>query len=83
MLTPKYMVHPEPHVWPRNRTVLVLDVLLRPLTTLVAFTVRFESSIPDEVLLDAEYLRRRSLSFDLRILALTVLRVVRSEGVLH
>ena len=77
------MAHPEAHAWPRNRTFLVLDVLLRPLATLVAFTVRFESSIPDEVLLDAEYLRRRSLSFDLRILALTVLRVVRSEGVLH
>src|ERR1019366_4076933 len=44
---------------------------------------RDELSIPDKVLLDAEYLRRRSLSFDLRILALTVLRVVRSDGVSH
>lgn len=77
------MPHPEPHAWPHNRTFLMLDVLLRPLATLVAFTVRFESTIPDKVLLDAEYLRRRSLSFDLRILMLTVLRVVRSEGVSH
>jgi O-antigen biosynthesis protein WbqP len=44
---------------------------------------RDELSIPDKVLLDAEYLRRRSIWFDLRILMLTLLRVVRREGVSH
>jgi O-antigen biosynthesis protein WbqP len=44
---------------------------------------RDELSIPDKVQLDAEYLRRRSTWFDLRILVLTVLRVVRRDHVSH
>lgn len=44
---------------------------------------RDELSIPDKVKLDAEYMQRRSFWFDLYILWLTFLRVVRSEGVSH
>jgi O-antigen biosynthesis protein WbqP len=44
---------------------------------------RDELPIPDKVKLDAEYLRRRSFAFDLRILWLTVIRVLRREGVAH
>ncbi len=40
-------------------------------------------SIPDKVALDAAYLAHRSFAFDLRIVWLTVLKVLRSEGVVH
>ncbi|MCU0943176.1 MAG: sugar transferase, partial [Hydrogenophaga sp.] len=39
--------------------------------------------IPQKVALDAEYLRRRSLAFDLRILWLTAVKVLRRDGVAH
>lgn len=44
---------------------------------------RDELPIPVKVQLDAEYLQRASLAFDLRILVLTVGRVVRRDGVSH
>jgi len=44
---------------------------------------RDELPIPDKVALDVQYLRQRSLGFDLRILWLTLLKVVRREGVSH
>jgi O-antigen biosynthesis protein WbqP len=44
---------------------------------------RDDLSIPDKVKLDVEYMQRRSFWFDLYILWLTFLRVVRSEGVSH
>ena len=44
---------------------------------------RDELSIPDKVKLDAEYLEKRSFGFDLWILWLTLLRVLRRDGVAH
>jgi O-antigen biosynthesis protein WbqP len=44
---------------------------------------RDELPIPVKVEYDAEYLRRRSLAFDLKILLLTAIRVLRGEGVSH
>jgi|APSaa5957512535_1039671.scaffolds.fasta_scaffold143987_1 O-antigen biosynthesis protein WbqP len=44
---------------------------------------RDELSIPEKVALDVEYLERQSLWFDLKILWLTVLKVVRRDGVSH
>lgn len=44
---------------------------------------RDELSIPDKVKLDAEYLQRRSFGFDLWILWLTLLKVLRRDGVYH
>lgn len=44
---------------------------------------RDELPIPQKVALDAEYLRRQSFWFDLRIIWLTALKVVRSDGVSH
>lgn len=44
---------------------------------------RDELPIPDKVALDVEYLRRRSFLFDLRILWLTVVKVIRRDGVSH
>jgi O-antigen biosynthesis protein WbqP len=39
--------------------------------------------MPDKVALDAEYLWRRSLGFDLRILWMTFEKVLRRDGVSH
>ena len=44
---------------------------------------RDELPIPAKVDLDAEYLRRRSLGFDLKILWLTFVKVLKSDGITH
>jgi O-antigen biosynthesis protein WbqP len=44
---------------------------------------RDELPIPDKVALDAAYLRRQSLGFDLRILWMTFVKVLRRDGVSH
>ena len=44
---------------------------------------RDELPIPDKVKLDAEYLHRQSLGFDIRILWLTFVKVLRRDGVSH
>lgn len=44
---------------------------------------RDELPIPIKVRFDEEYLRRRSFSFDLKILMMTAIRVLRGEGVSH
>ncbi|MEC4719413.1 sugar transferase [Noviherbaspirillum sp. CPCC 100848] len=44
---------------------------------------RDELSIAEKVRLDVEYLQRHSPAFDLKILVLTALKVVRREGVSH
>lgn len=44
---------------------------------------RDELPIPEKVKLDAEYLQRRSLRFDLRILLLTFIQVLSRDGVSH
>ena len=44
---------------------------------------RDELPIPVKVAFDEEYLRRRSLRFDLRILALTAVRALAGKGVTH
>lgn len=44
---------------------------------------RDELPIPQQVLLDAEYLRRRSLLFDLKILWMTAMKVLARDGVSH
>lgn len=44
---------------------------------------RDELPIPEKVALDAEYMQRQSLGFDLRVLFLTLIRVVCHDGVSH
>ncbi len=57
---------------------------LRPgLTGWAQVNGRDELAIPVKVQFDAEYLARQSLAFDVRILVLTVLRVVRGDAVSH
>lgn len=44
---------------------------------------RDELPIPQKVDLDAEYLKCRSFSFDMYILWLTLVKVIRRDGVSH
>jgi O-antigen biosynthesis protein WbqP len=65
------------------RTEAGVHELVPGLTGWAQVNGRDELPIPQKVALDAEYLRRRSLGFDLRILWLTAIKVLRREGVQH
>jgi O-antigen biosynthesis protein WbqP len=65
------------------RTERGIDRLVPGLTGWAQINGRDDLPIPVKVEFDAEYLRRRSLWFDLKILALTALKVVRRDGVSH
>lgn len=65
------------------RTELGVDELVPGLTGWAQVNGRDELPIPEKVALDAEYLRRQSLSFDIHILWLTFIKVLRRDGVSH
>ncbi|HSX93264.1 MAG TPA: sugar transferase [Hydrogenophaga sp.] len=65
------------------RTEAGVDALVPGLTGWAQINGRDELPIPQKVALDIEYLQRRSLLFDLRILWLTAMKVLRREGVQH
>ena len=65
------------------RTQHGVHELLPGLTGWAQVNGRDELPIADKVKLDAEYLRRQSLGFDIWILWLTFLKVLRKEGVSH
>ena len=65
------------------RTRLGVHELVPGLTGWAQINGRDELPIPEKVKLDAEYLQRQSMWFDIRILWLTFLKVVRREGVTH
>ena len=44
---------------------------------------RDELPIPDKVKLDLDYVNRRSFAWDLKIIFLTLLKVLRRDGVAH
>ncbi len=66
-----------------QRTQAGVHELVPGLTGWAQVNGRDELPIPDKVALDAQYLQRRSLAFDLRILALTFIKVLRADGVSH
>ena len=65
------------------RTQYGVHELVPGLTGWAQVNGRDELPIPDKVKLDAEYLQRRSLWFDIKILWLTAVKVVRRDGVSH
>jgi len=65
------------------RTAQGVDQLTPGLTGWAQVNGRDELPIPAKVALDAEYLQRRSLGFDLRILWMTFVKVLRRDGVSH
>ena len=60
-----------------------VDALVPGLTGWAQVNGRDDISISRKVQFDEEYLHRRSLTLDIRILWLTLLRVVRRDGVSH
>ena len=65
------------------RTEKNIDKVLPGLTGWAQVNGRDELPIPEKVVLDVEYMERQSFWFDLYILWLTVLKVVRRDGVSH
>ena len=65
------------------RTERGVHELVPGLTGWAQVNGRDELPIPQKVELDVEYLRRRSLLFDLWIVWLTVIKVLRRDGVSH
>jgi O-antigen biosynthesis protein WbqP len=65
------------------RTQQGVHELVPGLTGWAQVNGRDELPIPEKVKLDVEYLQRQSLWFDIRILWLTFIKVVRRDGVSH
>ena len=60
-----------------------VDKLLPGITGWAQVNGRDELSIPDKVALDVEYLNRQSFWFDIKILWMTFLKVIKRDGVSH
>lgn len=65
------------------RTQAGVSQLVPGLTGWAQVNGRDELEIPLKVAYDVEYLQRQSLMFDMKILAMTALKVVRAKGVSH
>ena len=65
------------------RTEKGVDKLLPGITGWAQVNGRDELSIPDKVILDVEYLSRKSFWFDMKILWMTFLKVIKRDGVSH
>lgn len=81
-------VGPRPALFNQNdlialRTQYGLDKLVPGLTGWAQVNGRDELTIPLKVQFDVEYLQKQSFCFDIRILGLTFLKVVRRIGVSH
>jgi O-antigen biosynthesis protein WbqP len=60
-----------------------VNKLLPGITGWAQINGRDELSIPDKVSLDVEYMQRQSFWFDIKILWMTFLKVVKQDGVSH
>ncbi|HEY0841794.1 sugar transferase [Methylotenera sp.] len=65
------------------RTQYGVDSLVPGLTGWAQINGRDELPIPDKVSLDVAYLQRQSLWFDLQIIVLTFVKVLRRDGIQH
>ena len=65
------------------RTQYGVHELVPGLTGWAQVNGRDELPIPDKVKLDFEYLQRQSLGFDIRILWMTFVKVIKRDGVSH
>jgi O-antigen biosynthesis protein WbqP len=65
------------------RTTNGVNKLLPGITGWAQVNGRDELSIPDKVALDIEYLNRQSFWFDIKILWMTFLKVIKRDGVSH
>lgn len=81
-------VGPRPALFNQNdlitlRTELGIHILLPGLTGWAQINGRDALSVIDKVKLDAIYFRKRSFQFDLLILTLTILKVLRRDEISH
>jgi len=65
------------------RTEKGVDKLMPGITGWAQVNGRDELSIPEKVAFDVEYIKRQSLWFDLKILFLTLLKVIRRDNISH
>jgi O-antigen biosynthesis protein WbqP len=65
------------------RTQHGVEKLLPGLTGWAQINGRDELPIPEKVKLDVEYMQRRSVTLDLKIIVFTFLKVARRDGVAH
>ena len=65
------------------RTEQYIDSLVPGLTGWAQINGRDELPIPDKVELDRHYLHQKSFLFDMKIIWLTFIKVVKKEGVTH
>jgi len=65
------------------RTAAGVDKLAPGLTGWAQINGRDELPIPEKVELDVEYMHRRSLLFDVKIIYLTIINVLHRQGVSH
>ena len=65
------------------RTLKGVHHLVPGLTGWAQVNGRDELPIPQKVVLDVEYLQKKSLWFDIKIVGLTFLKVIKSQGVSH
>ena len=65
------------------RAQVGVDKLLPGLTGWAQVNGRDELSIVDKVALDVEYLQKKSLAFDVKIMILTVFRVLSRDNITH
>ncbi len=82
------LVGPRPALFNQHdlialRTDAGVDRLVPGLTGWAQINGRDELPIADKVRLDAEYLQRQSFAFDLKIIFLTLWRVLRRDGITH
>jgi O-antigen biosynthesis protein WbqP len=82
------LVGPRPALFNQDdlitlRTAGEVHQLIPGVTGWAQVNGRDELPIPEKVKLDEWYLRNRSLWLDLKILGMTVLKVIRKEGVAH
>jgi len=82
------LVGPRPALFNQDdlialRTARGVDALTPGITGWAQVNGRDELPIPEKVKLDEWYMRNRSFWLDLRILGMTVSKVIRKEGVVH
>jgi O-antigen biosynthesis protein WbqP len=65
------------------RTRYGVDQILPGLTGWAQINGRDELPIPEKVQLDVEYMQRQSFWFDLKIIILTFLKVLKKDGITH
>lgn len=82
------LVGPRPALFNQNDLILLrgsigIDRLLPGVTGWAQVNGRDELSIDEKVALDEVYMQKASILFDMRILWMTLLRVVNRDGVTH